>query len=96
MITDLEHAAELRHYIRHLQIELSAIEKRSGRPPTPDPISDHAIVRYMERVKGIDMRRLRSEILPHERRSLLAAGPSRIKCNGYELLCSKGVVVTVI
>ena len=93
---DLEHAAELRHYIRHLQAELSAIEKRSGRPPTPDPIPDHAIVRYIERVKGIDMRRLRSEILPHERRGLLAAGPGRIRCNGYELLSSKGVVVTVI
>lgn len=95
-MTDLELAAELRYYIRHLQAELKAVEQRAGKPPAPDPISDHAVVRYMERVKGIDMRRLRTEILPHERRGLLKAGPGRIKCKGFELICSQGVVVTVI
>ena len=50
----------------------------------------------MERVKGIDMRRLRTEILPHECRVMLKAGPGRIKCDGYELICNSGVVVTVV
>lgn len=50
----------------------------------------------MERVKGIDMRRLRKEILPHERRGLLKAGADRIKCDGFELVCNGGVVVTII
>jgi hypothetical protein len=95
-MNDLETAAELRHLIKHLQAEVRAIEARSGKPPTPDPISDHAIVRYMERVKAIDMRRLRTEILPHERRGLLSARPGRTKCKGYELVCNGGVVVTVI
>ena len=75
---------------------MKAIEVRSGNPLTPDPVSDHAILRYMERVKDVDMRRLRTEILPHERRGLLKAGPGRIKCGGYELVCSGGVVETVI
>lgn len=50
----------------------------------------------MERVMGIDMRRLRTEILSHRRRELLKAGPGRIKCSGYELICQKGVAVTVV
>ena len=54
------------------------------------------MVRYMERVKGMDIRRLRTEILPHERRGLLKAGPGRIECNGYELIFNGGVIVTII
>ena len=50
----------------------------------------------MARVKGIDMRRLRTEILPQERRGLLKAGPGRINCSGYKLVCSGGVEVTII
>ena len=95
-MTDADIAADLRHVIKHLQGELKAVEARAGKPPTPDPITDHAIVRYIERVKGIDMKRLRAEILPDDRRGLLAAGPGRIKCKGYDLICSKGVVITVV
>ncbi len=92
---DPTYAAELRRYIRHLQAELKVAKGQTSAPPAPDPISDHAIFRYMERVKGTDMRRLKSEILPHERRHFLAAGAGRIKANGYELICDKGVVVTI-
>lgn len=95
-MTNFEIAAELRHVIKHMQGELKIIEARTDRPPAPDPISDHAIVRYMERVKGIDMRRLRTEILPHKRRGLLKVGLGRIKCEGHELVCNSGVVVTII
>ena len=95
-MTDAEYAAELRRYIRHLQIELKVVEGRGEVQPVPDPISDHAVMRYLERVKKVDMRRVRMEILPHERRRMLQAAPGRIKCNGYELICAKGVVVTVI
>ena len=95
-MTEAEYAAELRRYIRHLQAELKALEAGGRTPPAPDPISDHAVVRFMGRVKGVDMRRLRAEILPHERRGLLKVGPGRIKCSGYELVCGNGVVVTVI
>ena len=72
------------------------MEARADRPPTPDPITDHAVVRYMERVKSTDMRKLRMEILPHERHGLLMTGPGRIECKGYELVCNGGVVVTII
>lgn len=95
-MNDAETAAELRFLIKHLKADLEAIELRAGRPPVPDPITDHAVVRYMERVKGVDMRRLRTEILPHERRGLLKAGPGRNKCDGYELICNGGGVVTII
>lgn len=94
-MTDADIAADLRHVIKHLRGELKAVEARAGKPPTPDPITDHAIVRYMERVKGVDMRRLRAEILTDDRHALLAAGLGRIKGKGYDLICSKGVVITV-
>lgn len=74
-----ESAAELRFLIEHLKADLEAIESRAGRLPVPDPIIYNAIVRSMERVKGVDMRRLRTKILPQERRGLLKAGPSRTK-----------------
>lgn len=94
---DLDHTAELRHYIRHLQAELSQIVKRAGgRASAPEPILYHAIVRYIECAIDVDMRRLQAEILPHEPKSVLAAKPGRIKCNGFDLLCSKGGVVTVV
>lgn len=95
-MTDQDYAAELKRYIRPLQAELKTVEGRAGKLPAPDPISDHAVVRYLERVKFIDMRRLRAEILPHERRGLLATAPGKIKCGGYDLICARGVVVTVI
>lgn len=43
----------------------------------------------------IDIRRLRTEILSHGRRELRKAGPGRIKCSVYELICQKGVVTVV-
>ena len=91
----IEYAVELRRYIRLLQAELKAIEGHAPKAPAPDPISDHAVMRYLEGVKNVDVRWVRTEILPHERRGLLQAGPGRIKCSGYELICQKGVVVTV-
>jgi hypothetical protein len=94
-VIDPTYAAELRRYIRHLQAELKVAKGQTSAPPAPDLISDHATFRYMERVKGIDMRRLKSEILPHERRHFLATGAGRIKANGYELICDKGIVVTI-
>lgn len=95
-MADDDRAANLKRYIRHLQAELTALESGTKISAPPDPISDHAGLRYMERVKGIDMRRLRAEILSHERRGLLKAGPGRIDCGGYELICSKGIVVTAV
>ena len=95
-MNEMETAAELRHLIKHLQAEVKAIEAGSGRPLPPKPISVHAIVRSMARVKGIEMRRLLTEILPHERRGLLKAGPGRINYSGYKLVCSGGVEVTII
>ena len=95
-MTDADSAAELRRYIRFPQAELKVVEGRAPKPSVPDPISDHAVMRYLERVKKVAMRRPRTEILPHERRGSLQAGPGRIKRSGYELICQKGIVVTVV
>lgn len=66
---------------------------------TPEPVmvpisvSDHALVRYLERVLDIDMERLRAEIgiacARHQ-------GAPCVKAGGARFMIRNGVVVTVI
>jgi hypothetical protein len=63
----------------------------------PVTISDHAILRYLERVHGIDMDRVRAEM---ECPALAVADafgcPVLIGKNGERLVIRDGTVVTVI
>ena len=59
-------------------------------------ITDHAIVRYLQRVKGFDMRKLEKEILSgrvREKIKFVKNGP--VKVNGMTLKIANGVIVTV-
>lgn len=59
-------------------------------------ISDHAIVRFLERVKGIDMDVIRSEMLtPAVERAQTFGAPVVIGKNGERLLIKNGVIITV-
>ena len=53
-------------------------------------------MRFMAEVKKVDTRRGRTEIPPHERRGLLQAVLGGIKRGGCELICQKGVVITLV
>lgn len=61
------------------------------------PITDHAIVRYLERVKGVDMDAIRAEM---QSASLAAAVEFGAKVligrHGERLVIRDGIVVTVI
>lgn len=60
-------------------------------------VTDHALVRYMERVKGIDLDAVRREILTPERVAMIKAGAVRIKIEGgNELRIKESAVVTIV
>ena len=60
-------------------------------------ISDHAIVRYLERVHGIDMDAVRAEMMP-SKAALAAArrfGLCKIKKPNCKLVIANNTIVTV-
>lgn len=61
-------------------------------------VSDHALLRYLERVKGLDVESLREEMLGEGRREVVQ---SLVSCKlpiggGAKLIVQQRVVVTVI
>ena len=60
-------------------------------------ISDHAIVRYLERVKGMDIEAIKKEILPpHVHADTKVMGNGYYPVNGkHKVRVKNGVVITV-
>lgn len=89
----------LRSKLNERKSALNTIQQRIGnlsRRPAP-VVSEHALLRYLERVKGIDLEQAAAEILnEHNIRAIEFAGNCRIKSNGVEFVVSDRVVVTVI
>ena len=48
-------------------------------------VSDHAIIRYLERYYKLDIEKIKQEILTSEHKSAIKSGAKRIKVNGIEL-----------
>ena len=62
-----------------------------------DPaVSDHALVRYMERVKGFDLEAIRNEILTEDRKQQILAGAKAIKVGNSKFKIEGNVVVTIV
>lgn len=59
-------------------------------------VTDHAIVRYVERVHGIDLDEIREAILADGVYDAVCAGVSGIKKDGVEYVLADRRVVTVI
>lgn len=63
------------------------------------PITDHAIIRWLERIDGVDIRALEERILTEDRRALLEfchEGKIIVPSEGAELLIRDGTVITVV
>lgn len=66
-------------------------------PPDPEVrISDHAIVRYMERVYGLDLDALRREMLTPDREHMIRMGAKKIKAGDHVFIVENSVVITVL
>lgn len=71
------------------------------RPPAPLPVhvSDHAIVRYLERVGGFDIETLRAQIAARVA-AAARAGATTIRIDGYDFVIarndSRALVLTTV
>ena len=65
--------------------------------PAPEPrCSEHALLRYIERTRGVDVDAARSEIMTDDIKVALRAGVTAITVKGIKMVCRDGVVVTVL
>lgn len=64
------------------------------RVPIPS-VPDHAVVRYLERAKGVDIEAIRQHIAGLVRRGV-AAGGDAVVIEGVKFVLRENVVVTVL
>lgn len=59
--------------------------------------SDHAVIRYLERIKKMDLDAIREEIVPPAFRKMLEqlGGSGTVRVNGYKVIVRNNVVITV-
>lgn len=74
--------------------------RRRRQPPALPHVTDHALLRYIERRSGIDLEQLRGELSGRLTRAMAAAEPIggeyRILLDGVEYVCVDNHVVTVL
>lgn len=62
-----------------------------------NPVTDHAVLRYLERERGIDIEAIRNEMATPIVRAACAARASKVLMGGTEFrICSTGKVRTVV
>ena len=59
-------------------------------------LSDHAIIRFLERSMGIDIDQVRARILNDKVRAAIKSGASAVTVDGTRLKVSDNVIVTVL
>ena len=75
---------------------IASIEERLAAPADPK-VSEHALLRYIERRMGVNLEAVTREILSEGNRKAIEFAPScRIKSNGIDFVVRNGVVVTVV
>lgn len=83
--------ADLRNQFQTIRGILSARLR-----PAPEPrCSEHALLRYIERTRGIDVEAIRTEIMTDGIVTALKAGVTAVTVNGVRMVCKDGVIVTV-
>jgi len=73
------------------------IEKLKAQKPKDLIVSEHAMLRYIERVMGIDLQELQERILPPEKAmEVKAMGNCTYGMGDHRLTVKDGVIVTVL
>ena len=89
---DQRYLNQCRQRIAKLSAQLAAQEQNKE-----VKVSDHALLRYIERVMGADLDKFRAEILTEQNRKAIEfAGDCTIKSGGVEFVVKNRTVVTVI
>jgi len=58
-------------------------------------ITDHALLRYLERMLGFDIEALKRELLTDEVRRAIKAGARRVHIKGVTFVVSENRIVTI-
>ncbi len=61
-----------------------------------DRVSDHALVRWIERAHGIDMSALRAQMLANGVREAVDAGATQVRISGFTFACRNQRIIAVI
>ncbi len=71
---------------------------KSLQSPSLPTISDHAILRYLERVKGIDIESIRMEILSPELMKIITTlgGTGKYPDKDYKLILKDNKIITIV
>lgn len=62
----------------------------------PLPITDHAFVRWLERVRGVDVEALKAEMLSETALAAIRCGATKVSCDGMDYQIKNGKVTTVM
>ena len=81
------------HDLQEANLVLQKIEKLESLNPR---VSDHAVIRYMERKLGQDFDDIRKIILTDEVKDAINAGAKSIKFDGMKLRVKDKCITTVI
>lgn len=79
-----------------LRNELSAVKARIGQMQEKPRVSDHALVRYLERKYGFDFENVRNEMLTPTILSAMEIGAEGVKFNGGLVKIKGRTVVTYV
>lgn len=85
-------ASELENAARKAR-EIMAEKSKPAEEPT---VSDHALVRWMERQMGIDLDEIRAQILTPERADMIRFGAKAINAGNVTLKVDGMAIVTVL
>jgi len=80
------------------KIELNSVIQKINNSTKKEPIvSEHALLRYIERVLGVDVDAVRAAILTEGNRKVIEfSGSCKIKSGGVELVVKDRCVVSVV
>lgn len=82
----------LQRDIEALTIEINSLENDNKEPV----ITEHALVRYFERVQGFNLEDVAKLILPEETKKLIKAfGSGKFPADGFRVVVKDKVVVTI-
>jgi len=78
--------------------EISMLEQRIESMTEREPVvTEHAMLRYVERVMGIDLNGIKNSILTEQNRKMIAfAGSCRIKSGNVEFVVKDRRVISVV
>jgi hypothetical protein len=93
------HATSLRAEISRQTQQINTIKNELDRRNRPAPvprISDHALLRYIERVHGVNIDQLRETILSPNIVKAIQAGAGAVIVQGIKLIVNGFTIVTVL